>query len=118
MGTTTKLPGDPRASLLLTNVRRQSFAMWIIKTCPNKSLLTMMNSKQETLSFEDRTLRREHVILAFEAQDPPTVSTWVGGGTEQQGGERIPLHNIIASILQFLHPMCLLSSVIKFRAKK
>ena len=77
----------------------------------------MMNSKQETLSFEDRTLRREHVILAFEAQDPPTVSTWVGGGTEQQGGERIPLHNIIASILQFLHPMCLLS-VIKFTAQK
>ena len=77
----------------------------------------MMNSKHEILSFEDRTLRREHVILAFEAQDPPTVSTWVGGGTEQQGGERIPLHNIIASILQFLHPMCLLS-VIKFTAQK
>ena len=87
------------------------------KTCPNNSLMIMMNSKQEILSFEDRTLRRQHVILAFEAQDPPTVSTWVGGGTEQQGGEKIPLHNIIASILQFLHPMCLLY-VIKFTAKR
>ena len=28
------------------------------------------------------------VILAFEAQHPPTGSTWGGGGAEQQGGER------------------------------